>query len=88
MYQGKGPIHVAVVLGFIPVLRALLQFRPDLELEVYPKSLYTVYSTCIQSTVLVHTYPVIYFPLDLHCIILEHTMVYVDLSTHKLNLNY
>ena len=34
-YQGKGPIHIAVVLGFIPVLRTLLQFHPDLELEVY-----------------------------------------------------
>ena len=60
MYQGKGPIHVAVVLGFIPVLRALLQFRPDLELEVYPKSLYTVYSTCIQSTVLVYSLQYLY----------------------------
>lgn len=35
MYQGKGPIHIAVVLGFIPVLRTLLQFHPDLELEVH-----------------------------------------------------
>ena len=43
MYQGKGPIHIAVVLGFIPVLRTLLQFHPDLELEVYtPKYLHVV----------------------------------------------
>ena len=34
-YKGKGPVHVAVVEGFIPVLRTLLQFRPDLEMEVY-----------------------------------------------------
>ena len=33
-YKGKGAIHIAVVEGFVPVLRTLLQFHPDLEMEV------------------------------------------------------
>lgn len=32
--EGKGPLHIAAVEGYVPVLRALLQFSPDLEMEV------------------------------------------------------
>ena len=32
--ERKGPLHLAIVEGFISVLKTILKFRPDLEMEV------------------------------------------------------
>ena len=32
--EGKGPVHIAIVEGFISVLKTIIKFRPDLEMEV------------------------------------------------------
>jgi hypothetical protein len=32
--EGKGPLHLAIVEGFISVLKTILKFRPDLDMEV------------------------------------------------------
>ena len=40
MCEGKGPVHTAVVEGFISVLKTILKFRPDLEMEVSYDNIY------------------------------------------------
>lgn len=32
--EGKGPLHLAIIEGFISVLKTILKFRPDLDMEV------------------------------------------------------
>ena len=32
--EGKGPLHLAIVEGFVSILKTILKFRPDLDMEV------------------------------------------------------
>ena len=41
--EEHGALHAAVLEGFIPVVKAILQFYPDLEIEVFN---FGVYKSC------------------------------------------
>ena len=32
--EGKGPVHLIIVEGFMSALKTIIKFRPDLEMEV------------------------------------------------------
>ena len=32
--EGKGPVHLTIVEGFMSALKTIIKFRPDLEMEV------------------------------------------------------
>ena len=34
MFEGECALHVAIHRGYLPVVKAILQFNPDLEIEV------------------------------------------------------